>query len=348
MDISVIGDGGWGTTLAILLHNRGNSVSLWGVFPDYVAYLKQKRINIRFLPGIKIPRALEITTDLKKSIELKDLIILAVPSQYIRQVLKRIKDYHILNKTVFLSVAKGLEVSTLLRMSQVIQEELCTINTNRANHQTERLVKTFYKARLAVLSGPTIAHEAARGIPTTAVVASSSRNLRMFITDLFDSNRFRIYTNEDVIGVEMGGSLKNIIAIACGISDGLGFGANTKAALLSRGLAEISRLGIKMGAKAATFSGISGLGDLVTTCISPFSRNRYLGEQIGKGKVPKQVANKMKAVAEGVPTVQVAYRLAVKYKVDMPITKEVYSVLYRNKNPRKAVKDLMTRSLKEE
>ena len=348
MDISIIGDGGWGTTLAILLHNKGNSVTLWGAFPDYVAYLKQKRINARFLPGIKIPQTLEITANLKKAIEFKDLIILAVPSQYIRQVLKRIKNYHILNKTVFLSATKGLEVSTLLRMSQVIQEELGKVSAVRAYREAGRLKRSFHKIRLAVLSGPTIAYEAARGIPTTAVVASGSRYLRKFITDLFNSSRFRIYTNEDVIGVEMGGSLKNIIAIACGISDGLGFGANTKAALLSRGLAEISRLGIKMGAKATTFSGISGLGDLVTTCISPFSRNRYLGEQIGKGKVPKQVVNKMKTVAEGVPTVQVAYRLAVKYKVDMPITKEVYLVLYKNKNPRKAVKDLMTRSLKEE
>ena len=254
---------------------------------------------------------------------------MAIPSQYMRQVLKCAKNYDISRKSSFLSVTKGLETDTLLRMSQVIQEELG-------------------KIRLAVLSGPTIAYEVIRGIPTTAVIASQHKDLRMFIARLFNSDRFRIYTNQDVIGVELGASLKNIIAIACGISDGLGFGTNAKAALLSRGLAEISRLGIKMGAGATTFSGISGLGDLVTTCISPFSRNRYLGEQIGKGKTVKQVLAKMKMVAEGIPTTQAAYRLANKYKVDMPITKEVYLVLYRNKNPRKAVKDLMKRSLKEE
>ena len=325
----MLGDGGWGTTLAILLHNKGNSVTLWGAFPEYEAYLRQKRINSRFLPGIKIPSTLEITADLKCATGSKDLIVLAVPSQFMRQIIRRIKIYDIPRGITFLSVTKGLETDTLLRMSQVIQEELG-------------------KIRLAVLSGPTIAYEVARQIPTTAVVASRSKSLRMIIARLFNIDKFRIYTNQDVVGVELGGSLKNIIAIACGISDGLGFGTNTKAALLSRGLTEISRLGIKMGARATTFSGISGLGDLVTTCISPFSRNRYLGEQIGKGKGLKQVVSKMKMVAEGVPTAKAAYRLALKYKVELPITREVYLVLYRNKDPRVAVRDLMTRRLREE
>ena len=329
MNISVLGDGGWGTTLAIMLHNKGNAVTLWGAFPKYVSYLKQKRINTQFLSGIRVPRTLEITADLKKATESKDLIILAIPSQYMRQILKRIKIYNIPKRTRFLSVTKGLEINTLRRMSQVIREELG-------------------KVKLAVLSGPTIAYEVARGVPTTAVIASGSKDLRRSIASMLNTDRFRIYTNDDLIGVELGGSLKNIIAIACGISDGLGFGTNTKAALLSRGLTEICRLGTRIGAKPKTFSGISGLGDLVTTCISPFSRNRYLGEQIGKGKTLKQVSDKMKMIAEGVPTTRAAYRLAVKYKVDMPITKEVYRVLYRNKSPRKAVRDLMTRSLKEE
>jgi glycerol-3-phosphate dehydrogenase (NAD(P)+) len=329
LNIAVLGDGGWGTTLAILLHNKGSSVTLWGAFPEYIAYLKQKRINRQFLPGIKIPRDLEITADLKSATEFKDLIILAVPSQYMRQILRRIKICNISKRTLFLSVTKGLEVNALLRMSQVIREELG-------------------KKRLAVLSGPTIAYEVARGIPTTAVIASANSDLRKSIAGILNTDRFRIYTNNDVIGVELGGSLKNIIAIACGISDGLGFGTNTKAAILSRGLAEISRLGIRMGARPKTFSGISGLGDLVTTCVSPFSRNRYLGEQIGRGKELKQVVDRMKMVAEGVHTTQAAYRLSLKYKVDMPITKEVYLVLYRNKDPRRAVRDLMTRKLKEE
>jgi len=329
MNISVLGDGGWGTTLAILLHRKGNSVSLWGAFPKYVSYLKQRRVNTRFLPGVKIPKTLEITADLKEATELKGLIVLAIPSQYIRKILKRIKNYDIPDKTIFLSVAKGLETSSLRRMSEVIQQELG-------------------KIRLAVLSGPTIAYEVARGIPTTAVIASHHKGLRRSMARLFNSDRFRVYTNKDVIGVELGASLKNIIAIACGLSDGLGFGTNAKAALLSRGLTEISRLGIRMGAKASTFSGISGLGDLVTTCISPFSRNRYLGEQIGKGKTLKQLISKMRMVVEGIPTTQAAYRLSLKYKVDMPITKEIYLILYKNRNSRKAVKDLMTRSLKEE
>ncbi len=328
-NIAVLGDGGWGTTLAILLHNKGYSVTLWGAFPEYANYLKQKRINKQFLPGIKIPRALKITADLKSAAESKDLIVLAIPSQYIRGVLKRIKIYNFAARVAFLSVAKGLEIDTLLRISEIIQAELG-------------------KVRLAVPSGPTIAHEVALRIPAAAVVASRSKDLRRLIARLFSTDRFRIYTNVDVVGVEIGGSLKNIVAIACGISDGLGFGANTKAALLSRGLAEISRLGVKMGAKAATFPGISGLGDLVTTCISPFSRNRYLGEQVGKGKSPQKVIARMKMVVEGVPTVKAAYLLGLKRKVDMPITREIYLVLYRNKNPRKAVQDLMRRSLKEE
>lgn len=329
MNIAVLGDGGWGTTLSILLHKKGNSVTLWGAFSDYVAFLKQKRINKRFLPGIRIPPTLNITADLKQATGSSELIVLAIPSQYTRRVLKKLKNCHIPHKTVFLSVTKGLETDTLMRMSQVINEELGAV-------------------RLAVLSGPTIAYEVARGIPTTSVVASNNKDLRMLVARLFNTDRFRIYTNDDVTGVELGGSLKNIIAIACGISDGLGFGTNTKAAILSRGLAEISRLGIRMGAKARTFWGVSGLGDLVTTCISPFSRNRCLGEQIGRGKALKQIVSQMKMVAEGVATTKAAYRLALKYKVDMPITREVYLVLYKNKKPRKAVRDLMTRSLKEE
>jgi glycerol-3-phosphate dehydrogenase (NAD(P)+) len=214
-------------------------------------------------------------------------------------------------------------------MSELIQDELS-------------------KVKLAVLSGPTIAQEVARGIPTTAVVTSINKDLRKFLQSIFMTEKFRIYTNSDVVGVELGGSLKNIIAIACGISDGLGFGTNTKAALLARGLVEISRLGQAMGAKISTFSGISGLGDLVTTCISPYSRNRFVGEQIGKGKTLRQVQSHMQMIAEGIPTTKSAYQLSLRYKVDMPITKEVYAVLYKNKSPFKAVKDLMTREGREE
>jgi len=214
-------------------------------------------------------------------------------------------------------------------MSEVIREELGSV-------------------KLAVLSGPTIAIEVARQIPTTAVIASPSRQIRGFLQNLFMTDRFRVYTNPDTIGVELGGSLKNVIAIACGISDGLGFGTNTKAAILSRGLAEISRLGKAMHAKAHTFFGISGLGDLVTTCISPHSRNRFVGEEIGKGIKLENIRKRMQMVAEGIDTANSAYKLSLKHKVDMPITKEVYNVLYNNKSPLKAVRDLMMREKKEE
>jgi glycerol-3-phosphate dehydrogenase (NAD(P)+) len=246
-----------------------------------------------------------------------------------RRVLKRVRKLDFNRRAVFLSVTKGIELGSLKRMSEVIHEELGRV-------------------RLAVLSGPTIAEEVARGIPTTAVIASSDDKLRKSLQHIFMTERFRVYTNEDVVGVELGGSLKNIIAIACGISDGLGFGTNTKAALLSRGLVEISRLGQAMGAKASTFSGISGLGDLVTTCISPLSRNRFVGEQIGKGRALRQVAGGMQMVAEGVPTTKSAYALSLKYKVEMPITREIYAVLYRGKPALAAVKDLMRREKKEE
>jgi len=329
MKIAVIGDGGWGTTLAILLCKKGFSVSLWSAFKEYATYLNKKRVNTKFLPQIKIPAKIEITHDIKKATLDKELIILAVPSQYMRDVLKKIKDFKDCLKANFLSVTKGIEVDSLKRMSEVIYDELGQV-------------------KLAVLSGPTIAQEVARNIPTTAVIASEDKDLRKYLQNIFMSERFRIYTNSDVCGVELGGSLKNIIAIACGISDGLGFGTNTKAALLARGLVEISRLGQAMGAKISTFSGISGLGDLVTTCISPYSRNRFVGEQIGKGKTLKEIQKKMQMVAEGVPTTKSAYKLSLKYKVEMPITHQVYKVLYKNKSPLKAVKELMTREGKEE
>ncbi|MDD4909049.1 MAG: NAD(P)-dependent glycerol-3-phosphate dehydrogenase [Candidatus Omnitrophica bacterium] len=327
--ISVLGDGGWGTTLAIHLHNKGYDVTLWGVFDDYVASLKKKRVNTRFLPGITIPRGLNITSDLREAGEGKDLIVLAIPSQYMRGVLQKAKPHIDRRNSVLVSVTKGIENKTLMRMSQVISDELGTV-------------------KLGVLSGPTIAHELAKGMPTTAVVACGNPGICRYLQRIFISDRFRIYANDDVVGVELGGSLKNVIAIGCGISDGLGFGSNAKAALLSRGLVEISRLGVALGAKTRTFSGISGLGDLVTTCISAYSRNRYIGEQIGRGKKLKQVVKHMQMIAEGVPTARSAYELGKRHKVEMPIVREVYSVLYKNKNALKAVKDLMTRKMKVE
>jgi len=336
MNIAVLGDGGWGTTVAILLSRKGHEVTLWGAFTDYVRYLNKKRVNSKFLPKIKIPAQIIITADLKNAIAGKNLIILAIPSQYTRGVLKKIKKIKISKDTIFISVTKGIEMDSLKRMSEIIKEELGNV-------------------KLAVLSGPTIAHEVAAGIPTTAVVSSPDKKIRKLVQNIFMTEKLRVYTNDDLVGVELGGSLKNIIAIACGISDGLGFGTNTKAAILARGLAEISRLGKAMGAAHKTFSGISGLGDLVTTCISPYSRNRFVGEEIGKGKKLGEIKKQMQipacrqaGIAEGISTTKSAYKLSLKYKVEMPIIKEVYAVLYQNKSPHQAVEDLMTRAKKEE
>ncbi|MFA6384853.1 MAG: NAD(P)H-dependent glycerol-3-phosphate dehydrogenase [Candidatus Omnitrophota bacterium] len=329
INIAVLGDGGWGTTLAILLAGKGFNVSLWSAFSDYAAFLDKKRINTKFLKGIKIPARITITSDLGLATRGADCVVLAVPSQYLRGVLKKLKNTKYPSAAIHLSATKGIEIGTLKRMSEIIREELGAV-------------------KLAVLSGPTIAHEVAAGIPSTAVIASRSASIRKYLQDIFTTDRFRIYTSDDVTGVELGGSLKNVIAIACGIADGLGFGSNTKAALLSRGLAEMARLGACQNAKSKTFSGISGLGDLVTTCVSSYSRNRFVGEQIGRGKTYKYIQNHMQMVAEGVPTAKSAYALAKKNKVDMPITREIYRVLYKNKSPIKAVKDLMTRRAKKE
>lgn len=328
-NISILGDGGWGTTLAILLAHKGYRVTLWSAFERYAALLDRKRLNPTFLPGMRIPQSIRITADLPEAAARARIVVLAIPSQYIRGVLKRIARCGFDRNAVFVSVTKGIETGSLKRVSEIVHEELGPV-------------------RLAVLSGPTIAREVAAGIPTTVVAASRNRQVQRLVQDVFMTERFRVYTSEDVAGVELGGSLKNVIAIACGIADGLGFGTNTKAAILSRGLAEISRLGHRLGAQVKTFSGISGLGDLVTTCASAHSRNRCLGEQIGRGRSLAKIVAGMQMVAEGVPTAKSAYRLSVRHRVDMPITREVYRVLYRNKPPQQAVRDLMTRQKKAE
>jgi len=327
-NIAVIGDGGWGTALAILLSKKGFGVSLWGAFPDYVEILKSGRENIKFLPSVKIPNDIKITASLDEALHDGGLVVLAVPSQYMRSVLTMLKMENFSGK-ILVSVTKGIENKTLKRMSEVIEEVLGN-------------------CRLGVLSGPTIALEVVNGAPTTIVSSSQDLELAKEVQDIFMTDRFRVYTNTDIIGVELGGSLKNIIAIAAGALDALGFGTNAKAALLTRGLVEIVRLGAAMGAKKDTFYGLSGLGDLTTTCISQYSRNRWLGEEIGKGKKLKNILKETDMVIEGVATAKSAHDLAKKYNVEMPITSEIYNVLYENKDPKKAVHDLMTRSPKME
>ncbi len=326
--VAVIGDGSWGTTLAVHLARKGYPVTLWGAFPAYAAQVQESRVNVKFLPGIRLPDLLTVTGDLAAAVLSAGLIVLAVPSQYLVPVLKKIKAFDLKDK-VFLSVIKGIQDKTLQRMSQVIHAELGAVP-------------------LAVLSGPTIAREVALDIPTTAVVASKNTKLTRMLQEVFNTSSFRVYTNSDLIGLELGGSLKNVIALACGVCDGLGFGTNAKAAILSRGLVEIARLGVAMGARSKTFAGLAGLGDLVTTCVSPQSRNRSVGEQLGQGKSIAEILANMDMVAEGVETVKAAVKLAKKYNVSMPISSEVYKIIYSGKAARAAVADLMNRKPKSE
>ena len=329
-NISVIGDGGWGTTLAIHLYNNKYNITLWSPFEQYAREMRAKRVNHKFLPGKNIPKAIHITSNLKESIEKADLIVFAVPSNFSVSVLNQIKQTkaRLANK-LFLSVTKGFDTQRLLRISQIVEKELGRIP-------------------LAVLSGPTIAIEVANKIPSTAVIASKNMAIAQCLQKVFNSDTFRIYTNTDVAGVELGGSIKNIIAVACGVCDGLKLGTNTKSAILTRGLAEMARLGVKMGAKKETFSGLSGLGDLATTCFSPNSRNRSVGEKIGQGKSVKQILSSMEMVAEGIEAAKAAHKLSLKYKISMPITEQVYNIVTKGKKAKQAVADLMKRSVKSE
>ncbi len=326
--IAVLGDGGWGTTLAIHLAGKKYPVTLWGAFEENVALLRKTRENKKFLPGHKLPKSIQLTSNIFEAVDGADLILLATPSEYLEGVLAKLKGGNFKNK-VFLSVVKGIHPKTHQRMSELIYSYLG-------------------KVRLAVLSGPTIAGEVAAGVATTAVVACSDKKLADELQDIVHSTTFRIYTNNDVIGVEVGGSIKNVIALACGICDGLNLGTNAKAAIVTRGLAEIVRFGVAMGGKTQTFYGLTGLGDLTTTCFSPQSRNRSVGELLGKGKKIKDILKSMPQVAEGVVTAQAVYGISVKHKIAMPIVEQVYKIVYQGKNPRKAMADLMNRSVKTE
>ena len=326
--ILVLGTGGWGTALSIVLHNKGHNVTLWGSTPDYVEYLKKHRENKKYLKGIEIPSDLEITSDIAKAQIETDLIVVAIPTPYVRKTIKPLENHYVLG-TPIVSVIKGIENETLMRGSEILRD-------------------VFGEQPIALLLGPSHAEEVARKLPTTVVIACKNIKLAKEIQDIFITERFRVYTNTDVIGVEIGTSVKNVIAIAAGICDGLGFGNNSKAALITRGLAETMRLGIAMGGQRETFSGLTGLGDLITTCVSPYGRNRLVGEQIAKGKKLSQLLEEMDQVAEGVLTTKSVCKLANKYNVEMPITKEIYNVLFEDKDPIKAVNELMVREPKSE
>ncbi len=326
--ITVLGAGGWGTCLTVLLANQGYRVTLWGHSPEHMSQIVRAGQNKRFLPGIPIPESVRLTSQLSHAWDNPDVVVLAVPSQNLRQVLEQAADFDWENRLI-VSASKGIEEKTLLRMSGVIRSVAPT-------------------SRIVALSGPSISYEVARGVPTTVVAASSSIRFAQQVQAIFSGERFRVYTSTDMIGVELGGSLKNVIAIACGIADGLKFGTNTKAALVTRGIVEIARLGIAMGAKRDTFSGLSGLGDLVTTCFSPYSRNRGVGEKLGKGIPLPKITKKMEQVAEGVPTTKSAFQLSEQYQVDMPITSAVYRVLCERESPVEMVRELMLREPKPE
>lgn len=326
--ITVLGDGGWGTALALLSHRTGHYTTLWGAFSDYIHKLEQTRENTRFLKGVRLPEDLALSGNLKDAISGGDIIVLAVPSLYLRNVLWKVRDYDIRGK-LLVSVAKGLERKTLLRPSQIIESVLGSVN-------------------LVILSGPSHAEEVARELPSAVVVASRNDKLAKRVQQELSDKNFRIYTVTDVVGVELGGALKNVTALAAGICDGLQFGSNAKSALIARGLLEMTRLGVKMGANPNTFFGLSGLGDLVTTCISEYGRNRYVGMRLGQGEKLEVVLSQMEMVAEGIETTRSVVDLARRYEVQMPIAEEIYRVLFDGKNARQAVEDLMLRDVKEE
>jgi glycerol-3-phosphate dehydrogenase (NAD(P)+) len=331
MKISVLGAGGWGTTLAILLHYNGHNVTLWEYKKSYARQLIKKRINTDYLPGIKIPKEILITHDIEEASNDKNLIVLAVPSQFLRNVVKNI-NYRNIEDAILVSVSKGIEKNTLMTMSQMLKDVFPHINENQ----------------IGVISGPSHAEEVSQMVPTAVVAASVDIETSKAIQAAFMTSYFRVYASTDILGVELGGAFKNIIAIGAGIIDGAGFGDNTKAAIMTRGVAEISRLGLAMGARPETFAGLSGMGDLIVTCMSRHSRNRFVGEQIGKGKKLKEVLKSMEQVAEGVETTRSAKQLAAKIEIETPITNEVYKILFEDKDPVKATTDLMTRDMKTE
>lgn len=330
MKTAVIGAGAWGTTLANLLAKKGVETCLWAREQDLLTEIKTKRENTWYLPNIKLSDNLDSTSDLAKAVKGTDYVLMVVPTQFIRQVLLSMKDL-LPQRPAMICASKGIELDTLSTVSQIFKEALAGL-----------------KPKFAHLSGPSFAFEVSSEMPTSVALGCEDKKLAKSIQELFSTDYFRVYTNQDVIGVELGGAVKNIIAIAAGIADGLNFGTNARAALITRGLAEMSRLGKAMGANPKTFMGLSGMGDLVLTCTGDLSRNRQVGLKLGHGKKLYEILDQMKMVAEGVKTTKSVFDLAQKLKVELPITEQVHSILYEDKDPSLAVKELMARDLKEE
>ena len=331
MKIGILGAGGWGTAIAILLQKNKHNVTLWEYQKEYSHTLDEFRENFYFLPKVKIPKEIKITNDIDIAIYKQDIILISTPTQFIRNVINEIKHIDLTNR-IIMSVSKGIENETFMTVSDIFQDVFLKIR----------------KKNIVVLSGPSHAEEVARNAPTAVVAASIDTDNTKKIQKAFSNKFFRVYRSSDVKGVELGGALKNIIAIAAGISDGAGFGDNTKAAIMTRGSREIMRLGLKLGAKENTFYGLSGIGDLIVTCESKLSRNRFVGEEVGKGRKLNDVLSEMKMVAEGVATTRSTHELAKKIHVELPIIEQVHKVLFMGKNPHKATEELMTRDLKSE
>ena len=326
--VGVLGAGSWGTALSVLLHDNGHQVTIWSIDGNEVKMLDEKREHELKLPGVKLAEDMVITGDLETAVRGKDFLVLAVPSPFTRETARKMKPY-VADGQIIVDVAKGIEESTLMTLSRQIEEEIP-------------------QADVAVLSGPSHAEEVGRKLPTTCVIGAKTRKTAEYLQSMFISRVFRVYTSPDILGIELGGSLKNVIALAAGIADGLGYGDNTKAALITRGIAEISRLGVKMGGKIESFTGLTGIGDLIVTCASVHSRNRKAGYLIGQGRTVREAMDEVKMVVEGVYSARAAAKLAEKYDVSMPIVEEVNKVLFEGKSPAQAVDDLMQRESRSE
>lgn len=325
MKVTVLGAGAWGTALASLLYRNRHAVTLWGHNAAHLDDIRKTHRNERYLPGIELPLDWTLQTDIKSAISGAEVIVASVPSKAFREVTRSLADF----SGTIVSVTKGIEHISGLTMCGVLSENAP-------------------KARLAALSGPSLAQEVIRGIPTAIVAASDDSGTANAVQKLFHAPTFRVYTSNDIVGVELGGALKNVIAIAAGVCDGLGFGDNSKASLVTRGIVEMRRLGVAYGAQAETFSGLSGIGDLMVTCFSKLSRNRGFGERVGRGEKPDVILSNLNSVVEGAPTSRSASALATKYKISTPIIDEVHAMLYQGKDIRKAVQDLTMRESKAE
>ncbi len=328
--VGVIGSGAWGTTLALLLARSHTETILWEYKPERAVEMQQLGENTLFLPGFRFPQMLKVTSDIQEAVEGKDMLILVTPSQRMRENVRLLAPY-VDNHTIFVNASKGIEISTLKRMTEVIGEEIPDVGN-----------------RVAALSGPNMSREIAEGKPTAAVVAAYDQEIAVQARTLLTASNYRVYTAHDVVGVELGGALKNIIAICTGINDGMNMGDNAKAAFITRGLAELSRLGLAAGAHPMTFAGLAGIGDLIATCASPLSRNHRLGQRIGAGEKLENILASTHTVAEGVYTTKAALKLAERYEVELPITYQLSQVLFEGHDPYEAIIELMARDPKHE